>query len=64
MSNRNSSLASSSREARRRVRDAEMRTLFFFPHDYQEVDRKRQTCCGSTARNGSSTLNKYLLAVK
>lgn len=65
MSNRNSLLASSSREARRRVRDAEMRTHFFPPPcGYQEVDRKRKTRSGSTARNGSFTLNKYLLAIK
>lgn len=43
MSNRNSLLASSSREARRRVRDAEMRTLLlFFSRDYQEVDREKK----------------------
>lgn len=36
----------------------------FFPCGYQEVDRKRKTCSGSTARNGSFTLNKHLLAIK
>lgn len=43
MSNRNSLLTSSSREARRRARDAEMRTLLLFSsRDYQEVDREKK----------------------